>query len=189
MRKLMVFNHVTADGFFADAKSDMSWAHQAAEDPEWNAFVEGNAAGGGVLLFGRITYQMMAGYWPSPHALEKFPTVARRMNETPKIVFSRTLDKASWSNTTLKNGDFLAEDVRRMKQEPGHDITILGSGSIVSQLTQQGLIDVFHLIVNPIILGQGISMFAGLSRRQNLRLAHTRAFHNGNILLSFDAVD
>ena len=119
MRRLMVFNHVTLDGYFTDPKGDMSWAHK--QDAEWDAFVAQNAKGGGVLVFGRITYEMMAGFWPTPMALKSFPAVAERMKSLPKVVFSRTLDKASWNNTKLVKGDIAAE-VRRMKQEPGEGV-------------------------------------------------------------------
>src|SRR3990172_758991 len=97
MPQLVVFNHITLDGYFSDISGGMSWAHK--EDAEWNAFVADNAKGGGVLVFGRITYQLMASSWPTPQALQSFPVVAERMNNLPKVVFSRTLDHASWNNT------------------------------------------------------------------------------------------
>ena len=84
MRKLIVFNMVSLDGFFVDSKGDMSWAHK--HDAEWNAFVSGNASGSGVLVFGRITYELMASYWPTPMALQNSPIVAKGMNDMPKIV-------------------------------------------------------------------------------------------------------
>src|SRR5690349_15098515 len=96
MRKLIVFNHVSLDGYFVDRNSDMSWAKADHQDPEWDAFVAGNASGGGVLVFGRITYEMMASFWPTPFAIENMPTIAKGMNNLPKVVFSRTLDRASW---------------------------------------------------------------------------------------------
>src|SRR6266849_1979544 len=99
MRKLIVFNHVTLDGYFTDSSGDMSWAHK--QDAEWNAFVQENASGGGELLFGRITYELMASYWPTPHAIQNAAVVAEGINNTPKVVFSRTLDKAAWNNTRL----------------------------------------------------------------------------------------
>src|SRR5882724_1622174 len=114
MRKLVVFSQVTLDGHFAGVNGDISWAHNK-EDAEWNAFVAGNAAGGGVLLFGRITYELMASYWPTPLAAKNDPAVAETMNALPKVVFSRTLDKVSWSNTRLVKGD-LAAEVRGMKK-------------------------------------------------------------------------
>jgi len=184
MRKLVVFNHVALDGYFVDQNGDMSWAHKKP-DAEWDAFVSQNASGGGVLMFGRITYELMASYWPSPHALENFPVVAQGMNQMPKVVFSRTLDKASWNNTKLvKSG--MAAEVRKMKEEPGENIVILGSGSIVSQLAQEGLIDDYQIVVNPIVLGKGRTMFDGVESKLNLKLTKTRAFGNGNVLLCYE---
>ena len=102
MRKLVVFNHVSLDGYFVDANGDMSWAKADHQDAEWNAFVAENASGGGVLVFGRITYELMIQYWPTPLAAQHNPAVAERMNNLPKVVFSRTLDTASWNNTTRR---------------------------------------------------------------------------------------
>lgn len=183
MRKLAVFNQVTLDGYFADVHGDMSWAHK--DDAEWTAFAAENASGGGVLLLGRITYEMMASFWPTPAALMAAPAVAEGMNRMQKVVFSRTLDKASWQNTTLVRGDIVAA-VRKMKHEPGKGMAILGSGSIVSQLTQAGLIDEYQIVVNPIVLGQGKTMFAGLKEKVALRLTRTRTFGNGNVLLCYE---
>jgi dihydrofolate reductase len=183
MRRLIVFNNVTLDGYFTDSKGDMSWAHK--QDAEWNAFASGNASGGGMLLFGRITYELMASFWPTPVAMQNLPVVAEGMNRMPKVVFSRTMDKASWSNTTLVKGD-LAAEVRKMKQEPGPGMAILGSGSIVSQLAQAGLIDEYQVVVNPIVLGKGRTMFEGVDKKLNLKLTKTRAFGNGNVVLCYE---
>lgn len=183
MRKLVVFNQVTLDGFFADLQGNMSWAHK--DDAEWNAFVAENAGGGGQLIFGRVTYDMMASFWPTPHAAEIMPIVAERMNNLPKVVFSRTLDEARWSNTKLVKGD-LAAEIRRMKAEPGEGLVILGSGSIVSQLAQENLIDAYQLVVNPVVLGSGRSMFDGVEKKLALKLTNTRTFGNGNVLLCYE---
>ncbi len=185
MRKLSVFNHVSLDGYFTDTNNDMSFAHKDKPDAEWDAFVAGNASGGGTLVFGRITYDLMAGFWPTPFAAEKFPVVAERMNNLPKIVFSRTLDKASWNNTKLVKGDIAAE-VRKMKKEPGEDMVILGSGSIVSQLAQAGVIDEYQIVVNPVVLGKGRTMFEGIKEKILLKLTKTRTFGNGNVLLCYE---
>jgi dihydrofolate reductase len=185
VRKLIVFNHVSLDGFFVDGTGSMRWAKSSADDAEWNAFVEGNAKGEGTLLFGRVTYDLMANYWPTPMADQHFPAVAARMNSLPKVVFSRTMDKAAWNNTKLMKGD-LADEVRKMKQEPGEGITILGSGSIVSQLAQAGLIDEYQFVVNPIILGKGRTMFDGVKDKLNLKLTNTRAFGNGNVYACYE---
>jgi dihydrofolate reductase len=183
MRKLAVFNSVTLDGYFVDTKGDMTWAHK--DDPEWNGFVAGNASGEAVLVFGRVTYEMMASWWPTPQALQSMPVVAERMNSLQKVVFSRTLDRASWSNTTLMKGDMVAA-IRKLKREPGNDLVILGSGSIVAQLAQEGLIDEFQIALNPIALGAGRTMFAGIRERLRLRLTQTRSFANGNVFLRYE---
>src|SRR6266498_1288588 len=178
MRKLIVFNHVSLDGYFVDSNGDMSWAKADRQDAEWDAFVAGNASGGGVLVFGRVTYDLMAGFWPTPVA-------AAGMNNMPKVVFSRTLDHASWNNTTLVKG-YLAAEMRKMKQASGENMVILGSGSIVSQLAQEGLIDEYHIVVNPAVLGQGRTMFDGVKEKLRLKLTKTRAFGNGNVLLCYE---
>jgi len=185
MRKVMVFNMVSLDGFFVDGQGDMSWAHQ--NDEEWNAFVSQNAGGSGVLLFGRVTYEMMASYWPSPLALQNSPTVAKGMNEMPKIVFSRTLDCATWNNTKLIKGD-LATEVRKLKNEPGPDMVILGSGSIVSQLAQQNLINEYQIALRPIVLGKGRTMFETLNQKLNFKLTDSRTFRNGTVFTCYQPV-
>lgn len=183
MRRLIVFNQVSLDGYFTDSKGDMSWAHKS--DPEFDAWTQENAKGGGTLLFGRITYDMMASFWPTPAAMETMPVVAKQMNELPKVVFSRTMDKASWQNTKLvKTG--LVEEVRRMKNLNGDGMVIMGSGTIVSQLTQAGLIDEFQLVVNPIVLGKGRTLFEGVKDKVNLKRTSTRTFGNGNTVLCYE---
>ena len=183
MRKLGVFNHVSLDGYFVDANGDMSWAKADHQDAEWNAFVAGNASGEGMLVFGRVTYEMMASFWPTPTAIEMMPAVAAGMNNMPKVVFSRTLNEASWNNTTLVKGDPAAA-VRQLKHESGPDMVILGSGTIVAQLARQGLIDGYQIVVNPVVLGSGRTMFEGAPL--SLRLTSTRAFRNGNVLLCYE---
>ena len=185
MREIIVFNNVTLDGYFTDVNSDMSWAHR--QDAEWNSFIAENSKGDATLLFGRVTYQMMASFWPTPNALEMFPVVAGRMNSLPKVVFSRTLDKATWNNTTLVKGD-LATEVRRMKNEPGPNMLIMGSGTIVAQLAQNGLIDEYEIGLNPIVLGKGRTMFDGIEQKLNLKLTKTRTFSNGNVFLVYEPI-
>jgi dihydrofolate reductase len=182
MNKLIAFSHITLDGYFCDANGNMGWAHRADDDPEWRDYVDGNARGDGTLLFGRVTYQLMASYWPTPMAASQYPVVAERMNQMPKVVFSRTLDSVSWQNTTLLNGD-LATEVRGLKQK--QNMTILGSGSIVAQLAQAGLIDEFQMVVNPIAIGKGRTPFEGIEENIALKLTNSRAFRNGNVLLCY----
>jgi dihydrofolate reductase len=161
----------------------MSWAHK--QDPEWIAFTSDNATGGGgELVFGRKTYEMMASYWPTPEAMESLPAIAAGMNNLPKVVFSRTLDKATWKNTRLVKGD-LPSEIRRMKDESGDPMVIMGSGSLVSQLTDASLVDEYQVALNPIVLGKGRTMFDGVRKRMDLRLEKSRSFKNGNVVLYY----
>ncbi len=185
MRRLIVFNQVSLDGYIADAKGDMSWAHK--DDPEWTTFASENAGSDGMLLFGRVTYDLMAGYWPTPAALAAMPAVAEGMNRMPKVVFSRTMKKPAWQNTTLVKKDIVGA-VRKLKSARGPGMVILGSGSIVSQLTDAGLIDEYQMIVNPVVLGKGKTMFEGVKKKVMLRLTRTRPFTNGNVVLWYDRV-
>ena len=183
MRKLMVFNNITLDGYFTDANSDMSWAHKNA-DQEWNKFTAENASGGGVLLFGRKTYDLMLSFWPTKQAYDMMPQVAEGMNNLPKVVFSRTMNKAEWNNTQLVKGN-IVEEVSRMKSEPGDNMVIMGSGTIVSQLTQERLIDEYQFIVHPLVLGSGRTLFQGMKEQVPLKRVNSRTFGNGNVLLTY----
>src|SRR3954468_6572245 len=115
MRKIKVFNSVSLDGYFTGENGDLSWAHRARDDKEWNDFVSGNAGGEGTLLFGRVTYEMMAAYWPTPEAAKNDPKVAAGMNEKTKIVISRTLKHSDWQNTAIAND--LLTTVRTLKNQ------------------------------------------------------------------------
>jgi len=181
-RTLTSFGHVSLDGYFVGGSGDMSWAHK--RDAEWSAFVAENAGSDSELVFGRTTYQMMAGYWPTSQAIQASPRVAERMNHTPKVVFSRTLDTVAWNNTKLVKGD-IAASMRRMKKQPGKPMVILGSGSIVSQMAQEGLIDEFQIVLNPLAVGNGRTYFDGIEGRLKLTLVKTRAFGNGNVLICY----
>ena len=183
MRRLIVFNSISVDGYFVDVNGDMSWAHN--RDAEFNEFVQGNASGGGELVFGRITYELMASYWPTPLALKNDPVVAEGMNNLPKVVFSRTMERASWSNTKLVKVDLTGE-IRKMKRAPGNDLVIMGSGSIVSQLAQERVIDEYQVVVIPVVLGKGRTMFDGVKEKLALRLTRSRVFSNGNVFLCYE---
>ncbi len=186
MPRLIVFNTITVDGYFTDKNNDMTWAH-GEPDPEFDEFVAGNASGGGVLVFGRKTYELMASFWPTPAAAEQMPVVAREMNSRQKVVFSRTLEEVSWSNTRLVKGG-LVEEVRRMKSEPGEGLAILGSGSLVAQLAEAGLIDEYQMVVFPLALGAGRTMFDGMKGKVPLRLTKSRTFRNGRAFLVYEPV-
>jgi dihydrofolate reductase len=184
MRKLIVFNHVTLDGYFAGANGDFSWAHSGNDDSEYSAFVAANASGGGQMLFGRVTYELMASYWPTPIADQHNPVIAAGMNGMSKVVFSRTLDQASWSNTRLVKGDMVSE-IRKMKAEPGPGMVILGSGSIVAQLALEHVIDEYQMMLDPVALGKGRSMFEGIREMLKLKPASSRTFKNGKVFLCY----
>lgn len=185
MRKLTSFTSVSLDGFFTDEHGDMSWAHGRPDDGEWNAFVSGNASGGGALVFGRKTYELMAGYWPTPMAAEQNPTVADGMNQMPKYVFSKTMAEADWANTTVLKGD-LAEEARNLKAQDGPGLAILGSGSIVSQLAEARLIDQLQIVIVPLAIGKGRSLFSTLGSKLPFKLTDTRSFQNGNVVLTYE---
>jgi dihydrofolate reductase len=182
VRKLSAFIFITLDGYFeGPGKGDVSWHRHG---PEENAYALEGLKSGSALLFGRVTYDMMAGYWPTPLAMKNDPVVAEAMNRADKIVFSRTLDKAAWSGTTVVTGD-LGEEVRKLKRARGKDMTLLGSGSVLTQLAEQGLVDEYQIMVDPVILGSGSKIFGGLGRKLDLDLESTRTFKSGVVLLGY----
>ena len=184
MRRLTVFNLMTLDGYIAGQAGDISW-HNV--DDEFQELANAASNSGNTLLFGRVTYELMARFWPTPEAIRTDPLVAAGMNKAEKIVFSRTLDRADWNNTRLVKDGMVAE-VRRLKQGSGKDLTVLGSGSIVAQLAQEGLIDEYEVLLNPVVLGKGKTMFEGVKDRFSLKLIKTRVFGNGNVLLTYEPV-
>jgi dihydrofolate reductase len=181
MGKIIMFNMVTLDGFFAGLGGEIDWHHV---DDEFNEFAiaQLNAAGG--LLFGRATYQLMASYWPTDMAKQDDPVVADKMNTLPKIVFSRTLDRADWNNTRLVKGS-ATEEIASLRQQPGQDWFLFGSADLASALTHFGLIDEYRVIVNPVVLGGGQPLFKDVEDRLNLKLVSARTFRNGNVLLTY----
>jgi dihydrofolate reductase len=182
MRKVFMFNLVTLDGYFEGLNREIDW-HNV--DAEFNEYAIDMLNSADTLLFGRVTYELMANYWPTPDAIKNDPIVAEKMNTLPKIVFSRTLDKAEWQNTRLVKGA-LEEEIQKMKKQPGKDMVILGSGSIVSGLAPLGLIDEYRIMVNPVVLGKGKSMFRGIKGRLDMKLLRTWTFRSGNVLLYYE---
>lgn len=185
MRRLVAFENITLDGFFADESGGLSWAHRGGDNADFDAFVRDNAKGGETLLLGRVTYEMMAGFWPSAQAAAMNPVVAERMNAMHKVVVSRTVHAPEWRNTSVLSGD-LADGVRQLKQDGDGGLTVLGSGSIVSQLAVAGLVDEFQLVVNPAILGRGRTLFDGVHASIPLSLVSSRSFANGNLLMTYE---
>lgn len=181
MRKLIVANMVTVDGFFAGPNGEIDW-HNV--DEEFNEYALAFLDTIDTLVFGRVTYEVMASWWTTPDALADDPEVAGKMNALAKVVFSRTLAGVDWQNSRLVTGD-IADEVARMKDQQGKDMVIFGSGSIVAQLAEAGKIDEFRVIMNPVVLGAGRSQFAGVGARLPLKLIGTQAFRSGNVLLRY----
>ncbi|WP_394887360.1 dihydrofolate reductase family protein [Mesorhizobium sp. AaZ16] len=184
MPRLVVFNNISLDGYFTGSNGDLGWAYDGRDDPDYDAFIAGNARSGGMLLLGRITYVMMVHYWPTPAAAQNDPVVAERMNAMPKLVFSRTLENPAWENTGVSR-DAVAE-VRRLKHGAVPDMTVLGSGGIVAQLARQGLIDEYQFMLNPVALGAGRTLFEGMEDEIPMKLVMTRSFGNGKIFLRYE---
>jgi dihydrofolate reductase len=184
MRKLIMFNLITLDGFFEGLNREIDW-HSV--DEEFNDYSIQQLNQVDTILFGRVTYQMMASYWPTKEAIRDDPIVAGLMNNSPKIVFSNIMQSADWQNTSLIRGDAV-EAILKLKQLPGKDLVIFGSGKLTSSLASIGLIDEYRLIVNPIILGGGNPLFRELKGRLHLKLINSKVFKNGNVLLCYQPV-
>lgn len=180
MAKLNMFNFITLNGFYKGLHEDISWHKHGYQEA---AFSEKSAQGDGILLFGRVTYQMMAGYWPTPAAKQNMPSTAAGMSKAEKIVFSRTLTEADWENTRIVKSD-LIEEVQKLKQGD-KNITILGSGSIVSQLAEHNLIDTYQIMLDPVAIGKGTSIFSNISNELHLELTGTETFKSGVVLLNY----
>jgi dihydrofolate reductase len=184
MRNIILFNLVTLDGFFAGPNGEIDW-HRV--DDEFNTFAieQMNTADG--LIFGRVTYQMMESYWPTPTAMKDDPIVADKMNSIPKIVVSRTLQTAEWNNTRLVKEN-ITEEFVKLKQQPGRDLFIFGSAGLAATLIQHDLIDEYRLIVNPVVLGSGIPLFQSIREPFHLKHVKTKTFLNGNVLLIYQPI-
>ncbi len=186
MSKVIMFNLITVDGFFeGQYKWDIGWHHVDAEFNEFAINQLNNARG---LIFGRVTYQGMASYWPMPPALQDDPVVAGLMNSIPKYVFTHTLDTVEWSNSVLVKGDAVSE-LKKLKEQPGKDLLILGSADLSKTFTSHNLIDEYRLMVNPIVLGKGGALFYPNGASLKFKLLNTKAFGNGNVLLYYQPGD
>jgi dihydrofolate reductase len=181
MRKLIVFNFTSLNGYFKDRSGDTGWHQHGAEE---NDFAIKKLETGSTLLFGRVTYEMMSSYWPTPAALQHNPSLAKGMNQADKIVFSTKLKKADWHNTRVIRTDMIQE-VKNLKKQSGNEMTVLGSGSISSQLAEHGLIDEYQIMIDPILIGQGVSLFGNIQQPRALQLHSVREFNSGVVLLTY----
>ena len=181
MRKVIFFMMTSLDGYFEGANREIDWHHV---DEEFNDFAIAQLKQADALLFGRVTYDMMASYWPTPAAAKDDPVVAERMNSLQKYVVSRTLSRADWENTKLI-GDGFAAEVTKLKHQAGKDILVFGSSDLAVTLIEHGLLDEIRVMVNPVVLGRGKSLFAGINDRLRLKLLRAKTFHSGNVLLYY----
>ena len=203
MRRILAFNNVTADGYYAAPDGGLGWVTQ---DPELDRSImveaDRNAALGsgpdpGTVLFGRRTYEQFESFWP--HALDDSKTapsphgpgrsvemrgMAIWINAAKKIVFSRTRQEVTWSNSSLVH-TFDPRAIDAMKRQPGSNMLIFGSGSIASLLTRHGLIDEYMFVVNPLLLGDGRQLLTGVPQSLRLRLLEAKPFPSGNVLLRY----
>jgi dihydrofolate reductase len=174
-----MWNMVTLDGFFEGPQSwTLDW-HEDVWGDELERFSLEQSKDVGALLFGRVTYEGMAAYWTSATG-----AIAEFMNSVPKVVFSRTLERADWNNTRLVKADAELE-VARLKQEPGKDLFIFGSANLSATLMRHGLIDEYRLGLNPLVLGGGNPLFKPGGDRMAMKLLEARPLSSGVVILRY----
>lgn len=195
-RRIVMFNRVSADGYFAAPDGNLNWVVPDAEVDRAGA--EGIPLTD-AIMFGRKTYEMFEKFWPhvgkgstppsDPHApgrqSPELLAFAKVLNESPKIVFSRTLESANWQNSKLVR-EVDPSEIEAMKREPGKNIIIFGSGAIVSALTKHGLIDEYHFVVCPVLLGGGKTLLNDVGKAANVKLVDSKTFPSGNVSLRYE---
>jgi len=197
-RRISMFNQVSADGFFSDSKGGLDWV---VSDPEIHEQAVSGMPQTDTILFGRKTYEMFASFWPTalkdqdepgPHGSRKadpaFAAMANWLNDTHKLVFSRSLKNPTWSHSEVVS-ELEPERIAAMKKTPGRGMLLFGSGSIVTQLSQHGLIDEYRFVVCPVLLGKGRTLLGDLSERVNLKLIEAKPFRSGNVMLTYGRAD
>jgi dihydrofolate reductase len=178
MAKLIMWNLMTLDGFVEGLNRDISWHFDVwGEELERLSIEQLKSAGG--LMFGRVTYELMANHWPNATG-----DVADFMNALPKYVFSRTLTRSDWNNTRMFNAD-MPGTVARLKRESTKDIFLFGSAGLAAHLIPHRLIDEFRIAVNPIILGGGTPLFKP-GERVKLKLLDSKAHSTGIVILRYE---
>ena len=185
MRKIIVSELITLDGFFSGQNGEINWH---IVDEEYNQYAIDLLNTADTILLGRVTYQLFENYWPAldnkPSASKSELEIAHMINNMTKIVFSGDLEEVTMKNAALlKKID--PQEILKMKQKPGKDMVIFGSGSIVSAFTRHGLIDEYQFVVNPVVIGRGRTLFKDIQRMINFRLLRTMRFSSGNILLVY----
>ncbi|PZD76574.1 dihydrofolate reductase [Mesonia sp. K7] len=172
---------MSLDGFFEGKNEALDW-HNV--DDEFNEFTLGQLNAADHLIFGRKTYKIMVEYWPTKEAITNYPAIADRMNGTTKTVFSTTLGKANWENTKLFQNEVL-KVVGELKKSSERDILIFGSANLSETLIKNGLIDVFRIMINPVILGSGNPLFLNAIKQMDLNLITVNSFKSGNVLVEY----
>ena len=178
MRRLIVSNMMSLDGFFEGPNHEIDWF---LVDEEFLAYARQMLYSVDTILFGRRTYEHMAAHWPSAPKDE----IADKMNSLHKIVFSRTLGKADWNNSQLVKRN-IANEVSALKQQPGKDMVVLGSAMLASFLLQEALIDEYRIILDPIILGRGNPLFTKIKQRVRLKLKDAKPLASGVVILYYE---
>ena len=174
MSRVILSTNVTLDGFMAGPNGELDW-HFANWNKEIEKYAFEQLKAMGTILAGRVTYQSMGGHFSSQ--TDEF---SQMMNALPKIVFSKTLEKGEWNNSRIVKGG-IAEEIGRLKQQPGKDMIMWGGVSIVHAFIQQDLIDEYRFWVNPVILGSGKPLFKDMDNRRELKLRHSQTF--GSVVL------
>ena len=182
MGKIIAYNFTSLDGYYKAPDEDISWHRHGKEEEKYS---EEMLANNNILLFGRKTYEHMAAFWPTPDAKEMFPKVASGMNIAEKVVFSNSLNETYWTNSRIQNGD-IVEKMIELKQSETRNFAILGSGSIINLFTDHDLIDEYQFMIDPVAIGNGVSIFSGIGKILNLKLAGVRTFKSGVVLLTYD---
>lgn len=178
MRKIFLFMNVSLDGYVADSSNDISGFHN-----DFEAFSSDESQKVDTLLFGRNTYEMMK-FWSTPQGAEMQPEIAKFMNATPKVVVSHTAFDPGWDKVTVISENVVGS-ITALKNQPGQNILIMGSSNLCLTLIQAGLIDEFQILVNPVVFGDGVSLFAGLPAKTNLTLTNTHTFKSGVVMLTY----
>jgi dihydrofolate reductase len=194
MRRIVAFDHVSADGYFTTGEGPLDWVVQ---EPELERLGD-RLSGTGTILFGRRTYDMFESFWPhaldddttapNPHARGQRSPEMRAMavwiNEAHKLVWSRTRKELTWKNSRAL-GEFDPGAVEALKKEPGGDMMVFGSGTIVSLLTAHALVDEYEFVVSPVLLGRGRPLLSGLARATRVELLEARSYPSGNVRLRY----
>jgi len=189
MRKIIATEFYSLDGLMSDSEDKQDWVTENFS-ADMGAYVDSAYAGSDTLLLGAVTYKIMAAYWPTadtnPDAFEGDAEFASTINSMKKIVFSKAPLTPDWNNSEFWP-QVEADKIRRMKADDGKNMLIVGSASIVQQLTALRLIDEYHLLVHPVILSQGKPLFHGLEQRHPLKLLEAKPFENDVVLLRYQS--